>query len=148
VCSIGLDPEMFDLPLPNVLTGDCAEPGGPMHPERFAPPPESLELLDRVAHAVARAGRLSSADADAFVLSVHARMAERGYDVLLGCEGRGTLRTYLTVVLARALRDWRDRPYGPARPSAPARGASRARRGLVGVDTRHREAAVADRRES
>jgi RNA polymerase sigma factor for flagellar operon FliA len=92
-----------------------------MHPERFVPTPEDLELLDRVARAVARARRLSPADVDDFAQTVHVRMAERGYHVLRQYEGRASLRTYLTVVLARQLKDWQNHEYGKWRPCAAAR---------------------------
>jgi RNA polymerase sigma factor (sigma-70 family) len=92
-----------------------------MHPERLVPTPEDLELLDRVARAVARSRRLAPADVDDFVQTVHVRMAERGYDVFERYEGRASLRTYLTVVLVRQLKDWQNHEYGKWRPCAAAR---------------------------
>lgn len=85
-----------------------------------APSPEDLALLDRVARSVARARRLTPADTDDFAQTVHVRMAERRYDVFERFEGRASLRTYLTVVVARLLKDWQNHEYGKWRPSAAA----------------------------
>ncbi|MGE0816555.1 MAG: sigma-70 family RNA polymerase sigma factor [Vicinamibacterales bacterium] len=93
-----------------------------MHPDsRLDPSPADLDLIERVARSVARAGGLHPREADDFTQSVHLRLAERGYDVLAKFEGRSSLRTYLTVVIARLLKDWRNHEYGKWRPCAAAR---------------------------
>ncbi|MEZ5288898.1 MAG: sigma-70 family RNA polymerase sigma factor [Vicinamibacterales bacterium] len=93
-----------------------------MHPDsRLDPSPADLALIERVARSVARAGGLHPREADDFTQSVHLRLAERGYDVLARFEGRSSLRTYLTVVIARLLKDWRNHEYGKWRPCAAAR---------------------------
>jgi RNA polymerase sigma factor (sigma-70 family) len=99
-----------------------------MHPQRFTPPADTLELLERVARAVARSRRLAPADIDDFVQTVHVKMAERQYEPLRKFEGRSSLRTYLTVVLIRLLKDWQNHEYGKWRPSTAAR-----RQGPVGT---------------
>lgn len=86
----------------------------------FVPPALDLDLLERIARSVARSRGLSPSDVDDFSQSVHARMAERGYDVFQKFEGRASLRTYLTVVVARLLKDWQNHEYGKWRPSAAA----------------------------
>lgn len=92
-----------------------------MLPDPFVPHPADLELLDRVSRSVARARGLSTEDAEDFAQSVHVRVAERRYDVFRRFEGRASLRTYLTVVVARLLKDWQNHEYGKWRPSAAAR---------------------------
>lgn len=89
-----------------------------MNSHSLPPVPADLDLLDRVARAVARARRLSPADVDDFAQAVHVRMAERHYDVFTRYEGRASLRTYLTVVVARLLKDWQNHEYGKWRPSS------------------------------
>lgn len=91
-----------------------------MHPQGFVPPADTLELLERVARAVARSRGLAPADVDDFAQTVHVRMAERQYEPLRKFEGRASLRTYLTVVLTRLLKDWQNHEYGKWRPSAAA----------------------------
>lgn len=88
--------------------------------ERFVPSPQHLDLLDRVARSVARARRLSADDTEDFAQTVHVRMAERNYEPLRKFEGRASLRTYLTVVLTRQLKDWQNHHYGKWRPCAAA----------------------------
>lgn len=98
-------------------------------PQYSSPPTaEALALVERVARGVARSRRLSRQDADDLVQTVHVRMAERQYDVLRQFEGRSSLRTYLTVVIARMLKDWQNHEYGKWRPSALA-----VRQGTVAV---------------
>lgn len=93
-----------------------------MHPTcRPDPSPADLALVEQVARSVSRASGLSPDDTDDFVQTVHVRMAERNYHVLTSFEGRSSLRTYLTVVIARLLKDWRNHEYGKWRPCAAAR---------------------------
>jgi RNA polymerase sigma factor (sigma-70 family) len=96
--------------------------------EFASPTPDDLNLLEQVARAVARARRLAPHDADDFVQSVHLRMAERDYAPLRQFEGRSSLRTYLTVVVARLLKDWQNHEYGKWRPCAAA-----SRLGPIGI---------------
>jgi RNA polymerase sigma factor (sigma-70 family) len=68
------------------------------------------------------AGRhLGPEDAADFVQSAELRVLQRRYDVLTRFDGRSSLRTYLHVVVARLLLDWRNTAYGKWRPSASAR---------------------------
>lgn len=91
------------------------------------PSPEAIALLSSVLRSVARR-RLGPDEAADFVQSAELRLFERGYDVLTRFAGRSSLRTYLHVVAARLLLDWRNATYGKWRPSASAR-----RFGPVGV---------------
>lgn len=113
-------PPMFGFS-PRLVLGVLHDiPEAPMLPERFVPTPQDLDLLDKVARAVARARRLSPADVEDFAQSVHVKMAERQYDAFRKFEGRASLRTYLTVVVARLLKDWQNHEYGKWRPCAAA----------------------------
>ena len=87
-----------------------------------------LALLTAVIHDVARAHRLTGADADDFGQTVHLKLVQRNYDVFAKFRGDSTLRTYLTVVVTRVLFDWRNARYGKWRPSAAA-----ARLGATGI---------------
>lgn len=89
-----------------------------MHPLPTVPPPDVLQLVDRVARSVGRARHLSPEDVDDFAQTVHMKVAAADYDVLRQFEGRSSLRTYLTVVAARMLKDWQNHRYGKWRPSA------------------------------
>ena len=88
--------------------------------DRSAATPEALALVSAVIRDVARAHRLSSADSQDFAQTVHLKFVERNYDVLTRFRGESSLRTYLTVVVTRALLDWRNARYGKWRPSAAA----------------------------
>ena len=93
-----------------------------MHPTTATTPsPADLDLLDRVARSLARSRKLTPADVDDFAQTVQLRMAERHYDVFALFEARASLRTYLTVVVARLLKDWQNHQLGKWRPSAAAR---------------------------
>lgn len=91
-----------------------------MFVERFVPSDQHLDLLDKVARSVARARGLAAADVEDFAQTVHVRMAEKNYVPLRKFEGRASLRTYLTVVLTRQLKDWQNHEYGKWRPCAAA----------------------------
>jgi RNA polymerase sigma factor (sigma-70 family) len=84
------------------------------------PTAEVLALIERVARSVARSRRMPPADVDDFTQSVHARLAAGDYEILRRFEGRSSLKTYLTVVVARQLNDWQNHEYGKWRPCAAA----------------------------
>lgn len=89
-----------------------------MHPLTPVPAPDVLQLVDRVARSVGRSRHLAPEDVDDFAQMVHLRMANNDYDILRQFEGRSSLKTYLTVVAARMLKDWQNHRYGKWRPSA------------------------------
>ncbi len=76
-------------------------------------------MLSQVLRDVARR-RLPPEDAQDFVQAAELRLLERGHDVLARFDGRSALRTYLHVVAARMLLDWRNAEYGKWRPSTRA----------------------------
>lgn len=91
-----------------------------MEPTSNVPSPEAVALLSAVLRSVA--GRhLGPDDAADFVQSAELRVLQTRYDVLARFDGRSSLRTYLHVVVARLLLDWRNTAYGKWRPSAAAR---------------------------
>lgn len=89
-----------------------------MHPPSSIPPPDVLQLVDRVARSVGRSRHLAPEDVDDFAQTVHLKVAADDYSVLRQFEGRSSLKTYLTVVAARMLKDWQNHRYGKWRPSA------------------------------
>jgi RNA polymerase sigma factor (sigma-70 family) len=89
-----------------------------MHPLTTVPPPDVLQLVDRVARSVGRSRHLTPEDVDDFAQTVQLRVAGNDYDILRQFEGRSSLKTYLTVVAARMLKDWQNHRYGKWRPSA------------------------------
>ena len=112
---------------------------------RSAATPEALALVSTVIRDVARGHRLSAADRQDFAQTVHLKFVERNYDVLTRFRGESSLRTYLTVVISRALLDWRNARYGKWRPSAAATrlGAEAIRlETLMGRDGYDRDAAI------
>ena len=88
--------------------------------ERGTVSPEALALVSAVIRDVVRAKRLPATDAQDFAQTVHLKFIEREYDVFTRFRGDSSLRTYLTVVVMRALLDWRNARYGKWRPSAAA----------------------------
>lgn len=88
--------------------------------ERATVSPEALALVSAVIRDVVRAKRLPATDAQDFAQTVHLKFIEREYDVFTRFRGDSSLRTYLTVVVMRALLDWRNARYGKWRPSAAA----------------------------
>jgi RNA polymerase sigma factor for flagellar operon FliA len=64
---------------------------------------------------------LEGAEGDSFRSYARLRLMEDEYAALRKFEGRSRLKTYLTAVLANALRDYRVARWGRWRPSAAAR---------------------------
>jgi RNA polymerase sigma factor (sigma-70 family) len=78
-------------------------------------------LLEGVIASVCRRHRLSSDDTDEFSGEFRLRLVQEDYAILRRFEGRSSLRTYLTVVVARAFQDWRNARWGRWRSSAEAK---------------------------
>ena len=64
--------------------------------------------------------RLAPGDHQDFAQSVHLKLVQGNYGVFAKFRGDSSLRTYLSVVVSRALLDWRNARYGKWRPSAAA----------------------------
>ena len=82
---------------------------------------DNLELVDRVCGALCRLTGLDAADADDFTSWVHMRLVDDDYALLRKFRGASSITTYLTVVVASLMRDYRTQLWGRWRPSAVAR---------------------------
>jgi RNA polymerase sigma factor (sigma-70 family) len=80
-----------------------------------------LPIIDELVRIVARRYRLTRADADEFGSVVRLRLVEDDYAVLRKFRGQSSLRTFLTVVIARLCMDYLAHQWGKWRPSAQAR---------------------------
>jgi RNA polymerase sigma factor for flagellar operon FliA len=81
----------------------------------------NLPTIDALVQMVARQQRMSWAEAEEFASIVRLRLIENDYAILRKFRGGSTLRTYLTVVIARQALDYRDACWGRWRPSRAAR---------------------------
>jgi RNA polymerase sigma factor for flagellar operon FliA len=89
-------------------------------------PPEQLFLtnlpaIEGLVQMVARQQRMTWAEAEEFASIVRLRLIENDYAILRKFRGGSSLRTYLTVVIARQALDYRDACWGRWRPSRAAR---------------------------
>src|SRR5215471_8489012 len=94
-------------------------------------PPEQLFLtnlptIEALVQMVARQQRMTWAEAEEFASIVRLRLIENDYAILRKFRGGSSLRTYLTVVIARQALDYRDACWGRWRPSRAARRLGRA----------------------
>ena len=89
---------------------------------------EMLPTVERIIVALARRNRLRGDDADDFASVARTRLIENDYAVLRKFRGASSLTTYLTVVIATVLRDYRISEWGRWRSSAAA-----CRRGTLAV---------------
>jgi len=80
-----------------------------------------LSTIDAVVQMVARQQRMSWAEAEEFASIVRLRLIENDYAIIRKFRGGSSLRTYLTVVIARQGLDFRDACWGRWRPSRRAR---------------------------
>jgi RNA polymerase sigma factor (sigma-70 family) len=80
-----------------------------------------LPLIEELIRCVARRYRLSRADAEEFGSVVRLRLIDHNYAILRKFRGRSSLRTFLTVVVARLCLDYVAEQWGRWRPSAAAR---------------------------
>jgi RNA polymerase sigma factor (sigma-70 family) len=81
----------------------------------------NLPTIDTVVQMVARQQRMTWAEAEEFASIVRLRLIENDYAIIRKFRGGSTLRTYLTVVIARQGLDFRDACWGRWRPSRRAR---------------------------
>lgn len=82
---------------------------------------ENLPHVERIARALCRRNGFVGDEADDFRSWVNLRLVADDYAVLRKFRGDSSITTYLTVVLANLMRDFRDRKWGKWRPSAKAR---------------------------
>jgi RNA polymerase sigma factor (sigma-70 family) len=81
---------------------------------------ESLPTIDRLIAAQMRRHRAIAAEAEDYGAWAKARLIADDYAVLRKFNGRSAISTYLSVVLANMLRDYRNLRWGRWRPSAAA----------------------------
>jgi RNA polymerase sigma factor for flagellar operon FliA len=81
----------------------------------------NLPTIDALVQMVARQQRMSWSEAEEFASIARLRLIENDYAILRKFRGGSTLRTYLTVVIARQALDYRDACWGRWRPSRAAR---------------------------
>jgi hypothetical protein len=80
-----------------------------------------LDVVERIARFIARRNGLAGADADDALSTVKLKLVENDYAILRKFRGESSLSTYLAVVIAGILRDYRIHRCGKWRPSAVAR---------------------------
>ena len=97
------------------------DPERPAGPDLEACFLAALPEIERITRAIARRHRLSESEAADFSSVVKLSMVESGYRVFSRFEGRGTLGSYLHVVIRRLLIDFLRKDGGKWRPSAAAR---------------------------
>jgi RNA polymerase sigma factor for flagellar operon FliA len=81
----------------------------------------NLPTIEALVQMVARQQRMAWAEAEEFASIVRLRLIENDYAILRKFRGGSSLRTYLTVVIARQALDYRDACWGRWRPSRAAR---------------------------
>src|SRR2546423_12833075 len=82
---------------------------------------ENLALIDRVIRFIAHGQRLDESEAEEFGAIVKLKLCENDYGIVRKFEGRSNFGTYLTIVVARMLLDYRIHCWGKWHPSAEAR---------------------------
>jgi RNA polymerase sigma factor (sigma-70 family) len=80
-----------------------------------------LPVVQRVTAAIARRFRLAADEAEEFTSIAQMRLIDDDYAILRKFQGRSTLRTFLTVVVARLFLDYRIALWGKFRPSSVSR---------------------------
>jgi DNA-directed RNA polymerase specialized sigma24 family protein len=80
-----------------------------------------LTFLRSLVAQIARRQRLAREEAEDFESFVRLRLLENDYRILRSHDGRGELRSYLTVVVHRLFLDYRNQQWGKWRTSSAAR---------------------------
>jgi RNA polymerase sigma factor for flagellar operon FliA len=80
----------------------------------------NLPAIERMSRAVARRSGLSADETDDFVAQVNMKLVQDDYAVLQRFRGESSITTYLAVVIATQMRDYRVKEWGRWRPSAAA----------------------------
>jgi len=81
----------------------------------------NLGLIERIVRALCRRHGIAGDDYEEFASRVNAKLIEDDYAVLRKFRRESSLATYLMVVIAMLLRDFRVQRWGRWRPSAEAR---------------------------
>ena len=82
---------------------------------------QHLQAIDRIAGSLCRRHGIRGADAEDFASEVRLRLLEDDYAVIRKHRGDSSMTTFLTVVIANLLRDYRVKMWGKWRPSAEAK---------------------------
>ncbi len=82
---------------------------------------DQLGLIERIIASMARRHALVGDDADDFASWTKAKLIEHEYAILRKFQGRSSISTYLTVVIANLFRDYRTQHWGRWRPSVAAK---------------------------
>ena len=82
---------------------------------------QQLKAIDRIASSMCRRHGIRGADAEDFASEVRLRLLEDDYAVIRKHRGDSSVTTFLTVVIANLLRDYRIKMWGKWRPSAEAK---------------------------
>lgn len=80
-----------------------------------------LPKIERIIGSIARRHAMGPDEADELASWVKAKLIENDYAVLQKFEGRSSIATYLTSVIANLFRDYRCQQWGRWRPSALAK---------------------------
>ena len=93
----------------------------PERPDAEACFVENHGLIERAIAALCRRHGLYGDDADEFASWTRLKLVENDYAVIRKFRGESSIATYLTVVIAMLLREYRVQRWGRWRPSAEAR---------------------------
>jgi RNA polymerase sigma factor (sigma-70 family) len=82
---------------------------------------EQLPLIEQIIRALCRGRRMDAAETEEFESFVKLRLIENDYAIIRKFEGRSSFGTFLTTVISRLLKDYRDHEWGRWRNSAEAK---------------------------
>jgi hypothetical protein len=108
------DTERYPATAPQGRTGSAIRPTTDDLRDVFL---QNQALIEDVVRGVTRRYLLSRFDAEEFASIVRLRLIEDDYEVLRSFEGRSSLRTFLTVVVARLCLNYRNSQWGKCRAS-------------------------------
>jgi RNA polymerase sigma factor (sigma-70 family) len=83
---------------------------------------QHLPHIEKAARYAARRSRLRPEDAEEFLSTVHLKLIEDDYRVIRLHKGKGSLATYLVMVIQNSMRDFKNHLWGKWRASADAKG--------------------------
>jgi RNA polymerase sigma factor (sigma-70 family) len=82
---------------------------------------DQLPLIEQIIRALCRGRRMDATDAEEFEAFVKLRFIENDYAIIRKFEGRSSFGTFVTTVISRLLKDYRDQEWGKWRNSAETR---------------------------
>ena len=106
---------MSEWPLSDTMPSSCIPEG-----ESESWFLEHLALVNGIIEAIARRHCLGSPEADEFAAWARGRLMDNDYAIIRKFQGRASIKTYLSAVLANLYRDFRNSVWGRWRPSAEA----------------------------